>query len=774
MKTLNKILSSALVICAAALLTVSCKPDVDTAAKAVLATSTELTFAAQGAAAQTITVYSDGDWHSEVPGWITVDPATGNGTVEVTIKAADNFTGTEMNEPRKDTLVFCGNTILSRYYIIVSQAGDTYKNAAKVDPSGLAALDDETPVVISNAVVAVITGKGAVITDGKAFAYAEGITDKKVGDKLTIKGTKVTENGIPYIKNVDEATVEGTATMSFPEPKDITETIASETFEAMEYVLVKGIFKAAASGSTVTVTDKNGNETAAFIVDPVKEFDAEALNGHKVDVYGFSYGHNGAAAVNILVKEIVDNGEFVQTTMLAKWLFSADAMNDPATGYVNDFGGTAGVTSKAEGFGDMFVKSNVVPGGKISYYQVDKTAYTPSSGNPKRIVGATGHPYVSGAWPGDYWLFQGTDGKSTYPAGTKVHIYFQTRSSAGGHKYWTAEYWDGKEWKPAFEMKTAKPSETEIHYNVEDFCDGSQNREIDATWTLVAATSNIEFRYTCAGNWTGKDKVLANPDGGTNRIACGSDIAATSPYIEVIGEVTPGPGTDPEIKPDKPLKAEWLFSAATAQNTAGAAAPAYAYYTTFGNIFNGTVANTSAGEVGYINANVAGEGKISWNHPGDMATIDKDGKCALGVGSTGHPYITGAWPGDFWMFTATDGYTYPKGTKLHIHFESRISATGQEYWTIEYWDGEAWKPAAEMKTKTIDGAEIKYNLMPETSTPNSVIDVTWALAAPCKVMQFRYTCAGNSSKGAALAAPNGGTSRIAGAEGTSPIFEVVE
>ena len=79
-----------------------------------------------------------------------------------------------------------------------------------------------------------------------------------------------------------------------------------------------------------------------------------------------------------------------------------------------------------------------------------------------------------------------------------------------------------------------------------------------------------------------------------------------------------------------------------------------------------------------------------------------------------------------------------------------------------------------MKTVTIGGAEIKYNFMPVKTSDNSLVDFTWTLAAPCANMKFRYTCAGNSSAGAPLEAPAAATCRIAGAAGTSPIFEVTD
>ena len=41
----------------------------------------------------------------------------------------------------------------------------------------------------------------------------------------------------------------------------------------------------------------------------------------------------------------------------------------------------------------------------------------------------------------------------------------------------------------------------------------------------------------------------------------------------------------------------------------------------------------------------SGPGYLSYTH---TAPSDPDKKCERIVGSTGHPYITGGWPGDYW------------------------------------------------------------------------------------------------------------------------------
>jgi hypothetical protein len=111
---------------------------------------------------------------------------------------------------------------------------------------------------------------------------------------------------------------------------------------------------------------------------------------------------------------------------------------------------------------------------------------------------------------------------------------------------------------------------------------------------------------------------------------------------------------------------------------------------------------------------------------------------------------------------------------LNISFITRVSGTGQKYWLLEYWDGEAWQPAAELHTATVGDATISYNFTPTSSTKNSTVNVSWELAKPCTVMKFKYSCVANCGyDGVICPTMNKGTNRIAGAAGTSPIFKVV-
>ena len=233
-------------------------------------------------------------------------------------------------------------------------------------------------------------------------------------------------------------------------------------------------------------------------------------------------------------------------------------------------------------------------------------------------------------------------------------------------------------------------------------------------------------------------------------------------------------------------KAEWLFTA----DAAVADETSYGYTFSAGNPtykdgkldgFDAAFTNEPGDGGKYVKSNVTEGGLIQYFQI-DKTQIDTLGKAARTVGGTGHPFVSGAWPGDYWLFTLgeNDRPEYPAGTKLHITFLTRVSATGQKYWMLEYWDGAEWKPAAEVKDGSVGEGDavqnFQYNFEPTKNTSNSKVDVTWTLASATKTPMFRYMCMANwqYNGNGALEAPNGGTCRIAGADGTSPIFEVVE
>lgn len=525
-----------LLTAAALALPVSCVkqetgPDV---AKAVLGDVSVMHFAARNPAAQTLTIVSDGPWHTKAPAWITVTPDGGNGECQVTVSAAENVDGSGLLEPRKDTVILSGNKLSSRHLIIVTQEGDAYRNAQHLTPEQIAALPEGKAFILDEATVVAVTTKGFVVSGGSANIYITSSETVQVGDVVSVKAVK----GSP----ADAVTVKSSGAYTYPEPLNLNEVIASYTASAMDYVTVSGIV---AGGNLKVTVDEV--EYSVKQVDCPAGLSISSLNGNKVDLTGYISGVLGAKMFGILTTAVKDNGPSVvprpDKLLYAKWRFTETTMK----AYQDFFGGTNGKADSAEGFGGLYVPSNVEGNGKIEYWQIDKTAID-VNGKASRIVGATGHPYVTGAWPGDYWLFSATDNYE-YPAGTNLHIKFMTRISATGHKYWMLEYFDGNEWKPAEEypVETETETGTNAQYN---FIEPTSNVAVECNWTLAAPCREPKFRMRCVANWQSNGKgALAAPNGGTCRISDNGDEGEDAgPLFEVTnapaggggGGVTPG------------------------------------------------------------------------------------------------------------------------------------------------------------------------------------------------------------------------------------------
>lgn len=168
-----------------------------------------------------------------------------------------------------------------------------------------------------------------------------------------------------------------------------------------------------------------------------------------------------------------------------------------------------------------------------------------------------------------------------------------------------------------------------------------------------------------------------------------------------------------------------------------------------------------------------GPGYISFTYDSEVA--DPDGVRGRFVGGTGHPFVQGVWPGDYWTFLVPV-QNLTAGTKVRFTALTRTSGTGQLYWKMEYKDGEAWKPASQLITETVNAEQVSYTHKVPSSNITVDLTVTYENAIADGAVEFRMTCMSNwqaNDKGP-LSKPNTGTFRWAGA-GTadSPRIEIV-
>lgn len=280
------------------------KEDGDGLSKAVLASATTLTFEAQDASKKTITVYSDANWVSEVPEWVTISPTQGSaGTTDVTVSVTDNMRGGAEDNPRKATLVFKGSTLASRAEVVISQNGDKYRDVEEYTPGQVAELADESVVSIPSALVVALGPDGFMVSDAanSGSVYIMSTETVAIGDKVSILGTKGSDTQSLAIVECDKVEVVSTGgTVTYPAAEDITSQIDSYNPGSRKYVSVKGVLV----GSNITV---EGAQYSVTITNATAHSTLSALNGHYVTAEGY-FGGVAAPVVRLTLTKIKDDG----------------------------------------------------------------------------------------------------------------------------------------------------------------------------------------------------------------------------------------------------------------------------------------------------------------------------------------------------------------------------------------------------------------------------------------------------------------------------------
>ena len=283
----------------------SCEEVESNLSQAVLASASALNFQGTGNADQVITVYADADWVSEVPEWVTISPTSGNGVTEVTVSVTDNMRGGELDNPRRDVVVFKGETLASRAEMLVFQDGDKYRDVRDYLVGEIAALDDEKVVIVPNVTVVAITSKGFIVTDEQYAnnVYVHSDTEVNVGDIVSIMGDKASNSQSLAIIDDDETEIiETGGSVTYPDATDITSIVDTYNATSREFIVVSGIMNAATSNVSVS-----GANYTVSVVDALSSMNISEMNGHRVTVKGYFDGL-AAPVIKILASEIEDGG----------------------------------------------------------------------------------------------------------------------------------------------------------------------------------------------------------------------------------------------------------------------------------------------------------------------------------------------------------------------------------------------------------------------------------------------------------------------------------
>ena len=336
MKRINYIMTLALLLSMNLLW--SCSDDESTLSKAVLTSAKALNFEANGASEKIITVYADADWVTEAPEWVTVTPASGTGTMDVTISVTDNMRDGAIDNPREEALVFKGATLASRAEVIITQDGDKYRDCKEYKLSEIASLDDKTVVTMNDIIVSAVTSDGFVASDAQSNANILFKSNQtvRIGDKVLVKGSKTSDTHKLALVECDEVAVSSTGNVvAYPTVTDITAKVDSYNSTSRDYISVSGVL----DGNNIIV---EGAENVVSVIDASASLDLASINGHKVTVTGFFAGVV-APALRILVATVQDKGvyEVIYFSDDFEWLQPWSDNSGAGQTVENDGSGTA-------------------------------------------------------------------------------------------------------------------------------------------------------------------------------------------------------------------------------------------------------------------------------------------------------------------------------------------------------------------------------------------------------------------------------------------------
>lgn len=500
---------NSILILAAALLTCflfsGCRKEKEIGeAKAVAAGEEVLTFAAVQAPAQELPVYADGNWAVDVDAdWITVEPMSGRGMGKVTVSVADNLKGSVQDRPRQGTITIQGGNTERRGVVQVKQLGDTYFGVSEYTIAQLYQLENGDVAKVASAQVVGLSTTGAILSDGTTNIYCTGTEGLALGDKISFNGAKTIVNGIGAFAMDEHSVLEAAAEIAYPTPKDITSSITTYKSDVPEYVKID----AALVGENIWVS----RDLEIPIMDPLESLGLDEIDLHKVAFTGYGVGKA------MLVTAVEDGGADED---LVPYPLKFKVRTDDINYTTASFSATSRI-QPVQGLG------------YIEYVPYDLTG---TDANKKyKLDVSDKSPRCTGPWPGDYWLFYGN---GAIKAGSEVHIAFEARTSGTGHKFWTLEFLDGEEWRPACATQTSSESGEEVVYTHAMNADGATNVQADYVVRYRKNSPHAQFRFRCAANWkadgTGK---LGARNGGSARLTV-TDISDPTfqPVIEIVKE----------------------------------------------------------------------------------------------------------------------------------------------------------------------------------------------------------------------------------------------
>ncbi len=516
---------------AATMTLTGCLNEEEGGSKALLLSDSTITFEAVDAPEQTISVYADADWTAvcDTIDWIFLDLTSGTGNTPVVVRVTDNVDANGgLQLPREGVVSFYGRSQSIVATLTVKQLGDTYLGAKEMTVSEAVAAEDNTPMGLKESQVLAVCEHGFIVSDGSKALYVKGESSVKIGDNITVKGIKNTEDSVPVLDEVENITVKSSTDVINGTAKDLA---TAESVEVFDYLLIDGTLV----GTSIVA----GSVTAQICA---SSEDLSEFNAHFVKAYAYYVGSFGY----ILVSDIEDKGSNGEVKLPVEWNVNEvtdNGLSSRATEGDDENWVNKGLLSPVSGFG------------YIQYVMSDAYPLEGSGGTRVRDV-ESGNPRVSGAWIGDYWEFA-----SYVPAqvGDIIKLEFEGRISAAGLRYWRMQYLDGTEWKDVSKAVTIVDVKGNEVVYTHDFADGdgaNVNHIYSNAVQYTNATNMIVFRMTCVSAVRGNNtEPLTKPSTASMRLDADAPV---HPKISV-GQISDLPNdnvANVEVTVDKNLAFE--------------------------------------------------------------------------------------------------------------------------------------------------------------------------------------------------------------------------
>ena len=270
-----------------------------------LLSAQSITFEAEAAEAQSLTIASNGSWMIDVvDDWITVTPVSGTGSTDVSVTVTDNVDEKGVvNGPREGKITIYSDRG-SEVSTTVIQKGDNYFGVGEYTVTQVAAdLKDEDKAKVNGAHVTGLSSEGYIVTDGTTFLYVKGAVENvKTGDIIYMNGSRATENGLPVFIG-DEVSVLSNEEYEYPSPTDITADLDSYNPDEVAYVSVEGTLV-----GTALRNIPGSPKAGVTVVTPHESLGLSEFNVHKLVLTGYYVGTSADGNINIVVTSVKDNG----------------------------------------------------------------------------------------------------------------------------------------------------------------------------------------------------------------------------------------------------------------------------------------------------------------------------------------------------------------------------------------------------------------------------------------------------------------------------------